>query len=722
MSQKFFTLEPKEYTRDLNIVNAAERDIATYISKMTGKPISEVRAWVKDKMAGDDKFGLKNPRFRYVGKDQNGDRELRVTGLLEYIDDVVAKKSILAPTLTVYVSTKIKKSLLGSYIRHNMHLRKVDKKDMFDAEMTGDALRAAFKKIMQNTRKIKNNALSGAHGSPGTILYLKSGHPTLTSACRCATGYGNANNEKFLMGNRHYWHPTITMSNIVSIINNVDMGVLKQAMTKYNIHYPTAQDAMDCVLRSSKLYWGNKNDEARIFQLFERMLPIERAAFVYAGDMWHLAKHNEKLVRYFMSKMSTPVLDVGDTVVITDEEKAMVKKNPEALRVLACMLLEEKTRGYLFEKLHEENPIVYRMVAHTINHLVNSLGEFALMIKALWVTKVMPASIFSLPSIIRRCALVSDTDSTIFTNQWWTIWYKGKLDFTPESLRVAYTTTYLSSQTVIHQLAMMSGHYGVAEDQIHQLSMKNEYFFPVFVTTAMSKHYFALKTIQEGNVFKKAKDEIKGKNLRDSTLPPYIREGVKNFMLEIMNDYQANQKLDLDKVMMTVVNLERQIHENVLAAKFSDMSTTMIKEQASYSDPDSNPTIHYDMWMNVFAPKYGEIEQPPYRAVKFTTEMNSLNKIKKWLNSLSDKEFAARMLDWVTKNERTNLSTFYLPEMALQGRGVPEEVGCIVNVRKLIYGTLFPYYLVLESLGLYVVDPKYVKLAGDFYPPKNTLT
>lgn len=707
-----FTLKPEEYKRDLDIVGAYVRDTALYLSRMEGKPFDECERFVRKSISERGKFPLQDPPTRFLSKNKVGDRELTQDTFLNYLEDVTSKQSLLAPTLTVYVNPKFKKSLLANYIKYNMGLRKADKKDMFKADMAGDKVLYAFKKVMQNTRKIKNNSLSGAHGSASTILFLKSAHPTLTSVCRCGSGYGNANNEKFLMGNRHYWHPLIVQGNILSIINQMDKQKFRRAMDKYNVHYPSGDEVMECIEASSRHYWQSLPDSTRILELLNKLEPIERAAVLYTGDLYHLAKHNASLVREFLGKLSTPA------TIPHPSPKDQLSKTPGDIIVLSTMLMEHETKGIDFADLATKNPNGYGLVAATAQNIISVLDEFHDLIAGFWVTKSMPASVYQFPSIIRKTAIVSDTDSTIFTNQYWSEWFVGKLDFTPTSLRIAYTTTFLTAQAVIHLLAMMSAHMGVTTEQIHQLSMKNEYFFPVFATTAMSKHYYANKSIQEGNVFAKMKREIKGKNLRDSTLPAYVRDGIENYTNDIINTFMEKGKLTLEQVLGPVAALENSIINNVHEGRFSDMPSLYIKQAETYTDPENNPYQHYEMWQEVFAWKYGNADVPPYRAIKFTVDLDSPSRLKSWLAKMGDREVAARMTDWLVKKEKKNLTTLYIPETILGMRGIPEEILSAIKIRKLVYGTTFPFYLVLETLGLHIVDTSFTKLVSDIWPPK----
>ncbi|MFO5854907.1 family B DNA polymerase, partial [Klebsiella pneumoniae] len=107
----------------------------------------------------------------------------------------------------------------------------------------------------------------------------------LTSTCRTGTSYANSNNEKFIMGNRHYYTPEITKANLVNIINVADMELIQKAVTNFNLHCPTPEEVVDMVLYSTKHYWQNKYYTAQILKLATGMTPVERAAVMYVGDL-----------------------------------------------------------------------------------------------------------------------------------------------------------------------------------------------------------------------------------------------------------------------------------------------------------------------------------------------------------------------------------------------------------------------------------------------------
>lgn len=267
--------------------------------------------------------------MKYVGRKASGDRVVKITTFLGYLRTVNQHQLILAPSLTVYQNPKVEKSVTAIYIGENIKKRSKSKNEMFAAKEVGNSSLYAFKKNEQQTHKIKNNALSGAHCSDSTVLYLDTIHSSLTSTCRSAAGYGNANNEKVLSGNRHYWSSDVVVANVLAIINHVDFVAFAQAMDKYDLVSPTVDETMECIQFSTDFYWRDRGKTAQIHRLVSGLSDLERAAFVYTGDLHHLAKHNPSVVRTMLDEIATvpePISGVSNAIMgtLNDEMGTMV--------------------------------------------------------------------------------------------------------------------------------------------------------------------------------------------------------------------------------------------------------------------------------------------------------------------------------------------------------------------------------------------------------------
>lgn len=709
----YFVKEPDQYQRRMDMKGAYVENIAFFLSRTTGKDLQLCRDYVLRNIGPDGKFPFHDPATLFLERDKRtGDRGRQIGTFSQYLDHVINNNKIIVPTMTVYLHPSEKKSLLADYINTNLQKRKKHKKLMLQFKQAGDKVRAAFENNLQNSCKIKNNSLSGAHSSPFTVLYNRSSHSTLTSTCRITTSYGNANNEKFLAGNRHYWAPFVVLSDILTIVRNADYAAIEEMTQVYGLTYPSVDDAMDCVLYSSRLYWTEHKEEAIIRRLLEGLTPVERAAFVYCGDLHHFAKHNPTTMQQFLSDFiavtDQPVED-ADTYLnnLSDDEVALVS-----------LLCSDYTAGISLHELKTKNPTHYAIVGANAKHIAETLAKHQTLIRAFMRPTVLHTSVARLPHVLRRAVVASDTDSTIFTAQNWVEWYCGRIRFTPEAFRIAYCMSFLTSQVVIHLLAMMSANLGAAKEHLSKLAMKNEYFFPTFTLTPRAKHYFASKSAQEGKVFLEYEQEIKGVALRSSNAPPEINEKLKDYMVDIQTKVMQHGNVSIHDVLDPIALIEREIIASIQNGEHRFLRSVPVKDASSYIDGDGAPAlIHHRMWEQVFAPKYGNSAPPPYQAVKVSLELDNPTKLKTWLAEMPDRGVAERLATFLEQNRRDKVAVMMFPKPMVEMVGIPQEVRNAITIRKLIYDIMAPYYLVLESFGLYMMNADQTRLVSDYWKP-----
>lgn len=724
-----FVLPKELYARDIAVIRHYVSDAALYLHKMSGRPLEECDVFVRAGLKSGGAFEFKDPEVHYLERKENGDRGKAKTTLSNYINDAVRNGELIAPTFTCYLPVTKCKSLLVDFIDGNVKARGIAKKAMFKAKMAGDKQLEAFKKGEQTNKKLNNNSISGAHVSASTPLYNRTAHSTLTSNCRSTSGYGNANNEKFLCGNRHYWHPDIVRNNIISIINHSDYQKMEAAMAKFGIRTPTVEETMECITYSTQFYWRGEDQIARIHQLVSTLTPMERASFVYTGDLYHLRKFNDPAVRDFIDRLSVRV-----TGVHYDDPDAIISAAPEDYHHLATQICCEEMRGKTFGKNpttgkyevaegDKKKPPLDPADAHqrlmvvtaTIDNIQNVLNDYWDLIRAFWVTPNIPASVAVFPDSIRRSAVTSDTDSTIFSVQEWVTWSEKRLSFTDKALGVGATMIFLAAQTITHVLARMSANFGIEQPRLHQIAMKNEFYFPVFVPTQVAKHYYAKVSVQEGNVFGEMDMEIKGVHLKSSNAPKEIMDEAKAMMDSIMSSIMKEEPVSINAIMTRIADIERNVIDNIRKGGYGYFRKGQIKTPDSYIDKEqATPYVQYLLWRDCFAPKYGEIQEPPYMSVKISADLSSPAKTKTWLSKIEDKEIVARIENWMVRNNKKHMGTaFMLPEQSIQLNGIPPEILAAMDMRKIVLDTTKVFYLVLETLGIYMINDKMSRLCMD---------
>lgn len=705
-----FVWDKKKYRRDFRNYEHYINNTAMYLSIVYGDDFNDCKQWVEEVTSPTGRFARVIPRVMVLTRPSEGNRHIETITPDEFFEDIVRNQRIVSPSLAVYHNPNFKKSILSLFIAKNVKLRSKAKKEMFVAEQQGNDILKKIKNDEQSTRKISNNSLSGAHNSLFTILWLRSAHSSLTSTCRTATAYANANNEKFLSGNRHYYSPEVTMEAIVSTLALTNMGDLAKVVEKYNLYLPTPEDILEIIRYSADYYWPHAAYEhERFLEFARRMTPLQRAAVAYIQDGWHLKKYNEGLMRQFISELitveDTPHPDPGSVwKLMTDDVRAFVFSlhGPELI-------------GKVINELGKTDPDLHAKVASTAVKTWRVLADYSDLIETLWSTPILPASVANFTNSIRRNSLLSDTDSTIFTVQDWCYWYSGVHAINRETSAVRNAMVFFAGQQVSHILAIVSANMGVVPDQLNQLAMKNEFSFPVLSLTTRAKHYFASINEQEGTVFKKRKIEVKGVEMKNSKTSQEIRDASQEFIEWILDTVASGEKLELLPRLKQIGDMEREILTSVNSGHIKYLTTTKLNNIDSYTAGEASPYRHHIRWEEVMSPKYGPAPSLPYDAVKVSVELDSPAKLRIWLDQMEDREMAARFDEYIKRTNCKGLTTFILPREICQQKGVPGEIVKAIDVRKLIYTAMSTFYLELETLGFFFVNKDLTRLVSDYY-------
>lgn len=692
-------IKPKEYyKRDINPINQYIEQSSFYLSKMLSKPFETIKQNFVDKIKKGI-IKLKDPIVHHFERDEFGDKQKTETKLNTYINKVVKNNNLIAPTFTVLLSSEEKPSLIAAFSEENVAKRNIVKKQAQQAKAAGDTLTYILKDIEQTDCKANNNSISGACVSEGSILNNPSAHSVLTSTTRTVSSLSNAVNEKIISGNRHYFNPNITLYNIISIVYNTNKNELNDIIVKYNLKYPTVEDVVDCVKYSSDLYWSDEEFFKKIYDFICKLNEVERASIVYTLDLYHVRKHNSEFVRIFLSKLSKKVINKE-----YDDPLAIIKSNNESTINLVHQICVKEVKGIgkNYSSLNKEQ---LNILAATADNIINTILEYKDFIDVIFLSNNSPASTANLPHMVRRCVVTSDTDSTLFSTDEYVKWYFGDYVFTDESFALASTIAFISTQCIAHVLAMLSANMGVSKDKLFVLSMKPEYSFPVFIPTSVAKHYYTFKTIQEGNVFKKPEIEIKGVHLKNSALPKHIVTEMGEKMERILFSIYNNEKVSLKDEINIVLDKERSIMESITNGETTYLKQCNINSPEGYKlSEDKSPYQHHNLWVEVFEPKYGVIEKPQYTALKIPTILNNKTAIKKWLESIEDKDFSNRMCSWLLKGNKTQLNTILMNLSFIRAYGMPEELKSIINTEKIILEMTNGDRMILETLGYFPKD------------------
>lgn len=718
MKPNYFTYQDHEYKRELDPMADYVELQTFYLSRMSGKSEEESRAFVVTQLKPGGMFEFKDPAVAYLHRENGRDRERASTTILEYIASARNRNYIMVPSWSITVPSYVKKSLYTSYIDMTSKVRSKYKKAMFIAEQKNDAAGIKFNDGMQSSSKISINSISGAALSPSTVNHTQSLHPALTSVCAASTSLANLNNEKLLAGNRIYTTYQTTLDNIISITLRADLVGLQVAMDEFNIHYPTTDDTMECINKSTKLYWRNEENTAKLRALVDKLTPIEKAAFVYTGDLFHLHKHNPELVCAFINGFGTRV----NNVLPMDVAEQVHKESDGDVVVSAKLLCKEYMMGTTIEDLKVDQPTQYGIVCANMAVINDHVERYKNLISGIIRSPFLNpgGNRYMIPNMLREAVLTSDTDSTIYTAQYWIEKVVGDIGFEEAHYNVGATISFLVNKTVYNQLALMSKNMGVEDKNLHAISMKNEYYFPVYALTNQTKNYFAYISVREGNVYSKMKLEKKGVGLRSSKVPRNVMSQFDKYICYLMDQIISCQKITLDEVFEIPYNTEVMVRDSIVQGASQYFQTAQIKSADSYKAGYDAPAQKlHRLWEDVFAPKYGQPPVIPYVALKISTKLTSAKKLAEWVNSIEDTELATR-LDRYLKNEgKKDLGTIYVPKTTIGFGSIPPEIVSIIDVDKQLMNVMGSFYLTLESLGFYLKNPNNTTMIYNHYKPRD---
>jgi hypothetical protein len=697
MDPYLFVLPPEQYKRDISPIEQAVNQTALYLHKQTGRPLETCLQYVTSAIKNNRFKTLRDPIVTHNLRQDNGDRIETTSKLSDYIKDSVREQEIIAPTLTTYINSDKEESIFTPFIGAGVKRRSTAKKLSQKAYNEGNMELYSFKDKEQLKAKTTNNAFSGAQVSTGTFLKNHTAHTTLTSTCRVTSGTANVNNEKLLSGNRHYYNYQVVINNITSIISLTDMDKFDRMMKKYNLHYPSTDEVMKCITYSTMLYWDNKALTQKIKEYVDKLDPVDKAAFVYIGDFYHIKEYNDSFMRGYITTLSEKVTE-GEVDNILDKMKTL---DPEYL-VFTHQICEEEMMGKGKNYAAIEHTQELKTLYLTTKNVEKVLDYYKEFIQAILVTNIFPASMAYFPQSVRRAVLTSDTDSTIFTTQLWPYWFTGEHAFNKTTNAVRDVMVFTSAMNIVHLLAKLSTNLGVSKKYLNEISMKSEFVFKVFVPTQVGKHYFASQDSQEGNVFKVPKLEVKGVHLKTSNAPPDVMERANQFMTFIITSIKNGEKIKMNDVLKVVSDLELEIIESLLSGSRKFYRNMQIKDKDGYKKGEyQSPYIHYLFWEEVFAPKYGSMPPPPYIAMKIPTNAINRTSLKDWINSIEDKELATRLENWLNKLNKDRMPVIGLSLDIIDKLGIPKEIHGILDTRKTVLDICNIFYILLETLGFY---------------------
>jgi DNA polymerase elongation subunit (family B) len=677
------------YTPNRDIVKSYHMQAALYLSTFYGYDYATVLELV-EKVFVPSENGFKEALFGVFKKNKYGDRVNTVMKAREFFATVEQNNWILSPSLVAYKHTDEEQAVNAIGTDTFIEFRRLYKGKKKQAIDVGDhEAEVAFHEI-QNALKIFNNAQSGGMSSSGTPLYNKSGHTTLTSTCRAVTSTANLLNERLITGNRLLLSYDKTMELFLSTLGYANRELIQQVIDEYSMNYATVDQVWDMVLRCTSYYWHNPTQLQAVKSFLQDLTPLELTILLCSMDLRGLYTTNKDLMkRFFNDWCELPTMPEGFKV---EDGVKPANSDYEVLIITKLGKKPTKEQAAFLNKHHLM--------------LEQKWGSF---IKAFLKAEIPPSSLFSVKELVRENVLTSDTDSMIYSIDMIIDDYVSDIQ---GGMCFNAAMTYFIRCIAVDQHARLSQNMNVARRYRNRLNMKNEYLFSSYVTTSMSKHYYAMQLMLEGILREVPELELKGVHLKGVKIALKVREFTNRLMRDVLDAIYNKRKLDPASLLAEIADIERALFADIAEGGYAWLTKNGIKAEEAYANPESSIYYYHELWENVFAAKYGSAPELPYRAYKVNLALHNKTKVKRFFDTLEDKEFGKIFHDYI--EQRANLTSVYIPVDMIDGMGgIPKELLDIVDTRLLIQQNFKSIYAILESLGLYFLNAKATRLVSD---------
>ncbi len=640
------------------------------------------------------------------------------TNLMTHLNNKI-DQNIITPSGSVYLPTSVKESFLKVTLADKKATRSIYKKAMLTALEQGNAYAASINNFIQASTKIFLNSAPGGMGSAHNPLYDLPGYNSITSIARHGVKVGYAHVERSIEGNIHLRSINDVIDYCVILINTMPKN-WNDVLISHQLHIPSIAELVEYFNSSLQYYLL----VVPIDQLtdFCTKLNTQQASFIfYAGNLRNLFRFNDTKFRQFFKTL----FDTNYSIDPTIDAKSIYSTESDLLNMITSIRYEylgidSATGGYYsIEQAIEHNPDGIRKIIYAINHITKVLQTVEDLFLAILRLDSDFTNINIQENMIRRCVIVSDTDSVIFSTQSMVEWYSDEINFKKSSYEINAFVVYLLSRSIEHVFARLSCGFGMQGSDIYSIVMKNEFLYPIMLRAPIKKHYAGISTIQEGKLLAKPKIDIKGLQFRSSTLSKLTNTEAEKFYITILHKIVSDVAISIHEIYDHVMKFELRIYKSLMDGQPTFLQTTTIKEETEYADPTTSAYFYYMLWQSVFVPEF-DIIQLPNKCYKLPL-LNNGNILKdpafieQW-NTAYPQTYE-KYNNFITRWPKKKITALMIaPSLSV----VPEFLRAALDIRAIIHDNCQPFYLILKSLGIGLAYANHNYLVSDFHNPDIT--
>ena len=633
--------------------------------------------------------------------------------LYKYLEN--RKEGPFSPSGVLFKDKKDTESVISKFLNETGKKRNEFKKIQLEEAAKGNLLKSYIYLLRQSSAKRFNNSVFGAMGSVYSFLYDLPNFNAITTFSRQATRIGLVHVERMLQGNLLIRNMNDFYNYIIIHKKGTDIDKVKYVMDKFYIHYPTDEELVLYFQDSMSLYRDiSKEDIENMYSIISNLDPNEKAFIYYNYSLYSLIRSNKDFFYNFVKKLcNKDVPKENDLEKIHDIDKDILN----SIFIHESDLVKNE---FNMEEAIKKYPEGVRDILSYCLNFESVLNEYDELFQCFFLTDVYVPNVWEHhPSFIRKAVFVSDTDSAIFTGHKTIDLLKDQIK-SEDNIFKSYIHTILVfyiQKTLDHIFSLMCIGSGIGTDDISKLTMKNEFYFPVCITTPNKKHYMGEITIQEGKLIK-PELEIKGLGLIGSNLPKVTTDRFKSILRKLIDTIKVNDVFSIKELLDDCVKYEKEIYDSLIKGERTYISMSSINIKENYKLPLSSNYFNYMFWDEVFSKTYGYMELPNKAlSIPVNTKKTFLESIN-WDEDLRkiDPELVLRKDEFFKTHNRV-INNMLIPVSLTH---IPPIFIKIMNIRKIIYENNKNMYLLMRSFNV-AFDNKDIYTIFSDYSDQNQI-
>lgn len=658
---------------------------ADYCARILGGNPSDYKAKIENIV----KSRIQHPKVQYEEVVRPGQIEQQETTLWAFTTKYSDK--VITPSGSVYMPADEHQAMIPDMLKDLVSERDVFKGKQLIAKAAGRKREASQFKSKQTSNKIFANAVPGGMGSEYCLFFDLGGYNAVTSAGRMLIASSYTLEEQLLYGNFQFENPRAVVNHLILLTRHMPPAEqIFRTMSMFRMKQPTKQQLIDWLLKCMSVYGRfSIAEQTPIHQFVNTMNEAEVAFVYYYQNLDHIIWEHASFFKGLLARLF-------DTEQYPEREcpPSMINQIDKDLITALTIQLCNTTilNGIKPSDLAEKAPEKLSRFLSIASGMQERIGKMQLIFDTFVNIPIVYPNLNRRKNMLRKSTVLSDTDSIIFTLLKWVTWYTDRYGVTTEAYQILSLVIYWLTKSIAPVLFNYSVSRGATGDGRYIMRMKNEFLYLALELFEQKKHYAGIYSVQEGYILPEPVIDIKGVNLKGSTMCVESRDFAETFVNEYILLPAAHEELSPSAIIGTVVNRENEIRDSIERGETTFCKMGSIRLGEEYDENAGTNSYQYIIaWNEVFGDKYGAVQPPG----KFTI-VEVAEKLKEdYLNSL-EKDIRDKMLAY--KEKYGKFPKYYALNPMINK--IPEELISILDIRTLIHHNVKPLHMMLEGLNL----------------------